>query len=76
VPLDGDTVPADASLYLGFVDCEAGRNWAHTCLYVRCSDDGVRVDAGGLPPRLRGTGRRLTVVTVGPHVPGWAIATR
>jgi hypothetical protein len=75
VPHDGGTVPADTSLYLGFVDCEAGRNWAHACLYVRCTDDGVRVDAGGLPPQLEGTGRHLTVLAVGPGVPDWAIAT-
>jgi hypothetical protein len=73
VPVAGRSVPAEERLRLGFVDCEAGRNWAHACLYVRCGADEVRVDAGSLPPALAGTGRRLTVLAAGPKVPAWAL---
>jgi hypothetical protein len=76
VPLDGRTVPAEEELYLGFVDCEAGRNWGHECVYVRCGAGGVSVDTGSLPPQplLQGSGRRLAVLSVGPRVPAWAVA--
>ena len=76
VPLDGRSVPAEEELYLGFVDCEAGRNWGHECVYVRCGAGGVRADPGRLPPQpqLEGAGRRLTVLSVGPGVPAWAVA--
>ena len=73
MPVAGQLVPADERLHLGFVDCEAGRNWGHACLYVRCGAEEVRVDAGTLPPRLESTGRRLTVLAVGTPVPPWAI---
>jgi hypothetical protein len=66
-------VAAEERLHLGFVDCEAGRNWAHACVYVRCGADEVRVDEGSLPPPLEGTGRRLTVLAAGSRVPSWAI---
>jgi hypothetical protein len=66
-------VAAAERLHLGFVDCEAGRNWAHACLYVRCGAGEVRVDEGSLPPALAGTGRRLTVLAAGPRVPAWAL---
>ena len=68
----GRVEPAAERLHLGFIDCEAGRNWGHACLYVRCGAE-VRVDEGTLPPRLASAGRRLTVLAVGQQVPSWAV---
>lgn len=74
VPVDGEAVPAAERLHLGFIDCEAGRNWAHACLYVRCGAERAQVDSGRLPPPLKGPGREMTVLRVGARVPGWARA--
>jgi hypothetical protein len=73
VPVDGEQVPADERLLLGFIDCEAGMNWAHACIYVRVGSTRTRVDSGSLPPRLEGSGRKLTVVHAGTKVPAWAL---
>ena len=62
-------------IYLGFIDCKAGKNWAHTCLYVRCGvdDDTIEITEGGLPPRLAAGHRGLTLQVAGDMVPSWAV---
>lgn len=67
-------MPADERLLLGFIDCEAGMNWGHTCVYVRVGSSRTQIDSGSLPPRLESTGRKLTVVHAGSSVPEWALA--
>ena len=73
VPAPSGAAPAGERLHLGFVDCEAGRNWGHACLYVRCGAEEVQVVEGTLPPRLD-PGRRLTALAAGKLVPPWAVA--
>jgi hypothetical protein len=75
VPIGRRLAPAEEELYLGFIDHEPGRNWGHRCLYVRHGAGGTRTDEGTLPPRIEGTGRRLTVLWVGADVPEWAVVS-
>lgn len=75
MPIDGHPVPAPEQLHLGFIDCEADRNWAHACLYVRCGTERVQVDPGSLPPLLKEANREMTVLQIGSRVPSWAIKT-
>jgi hypothetical protein len=75
VPGDSGQQVADRPVYLGFIDCQAGKNWAHACLYVLCGvdDDVTDVTEGRLPPRSAGVDRTLTVQAVGALVPSWAV---
>jgi hypothetical protein len=78
----GEPVPAESGpeiatrpVYFGFIDCQAGKNWAHACLYVRCGidDDVTDVTEARLPPRSGPGDRTLTVQAVGAMVPSWAV---
>ena len=55
--------------------CQAGKNWAHACLYVRCGvdDDVTDITEARLPPRSGPGDRTLTVQSVGVMVPSWAV---
>lgn len=75
VPVGSSPEVATRPVYLGFIDCKAGKNWAHTCLYVLCGidDDVIDVTEAGLPPRFVTSDRTLTVLAVGKVVPSWAV---
>jgi hypothetical protein len=64
--------------YLGFVDCEPGKNWGHRCRYVRCGvDDGtVEVTEAQFPPALEHGHLAWVAQFVGPEVPVWAVIPR
>jgi hypothetical protein len=70
--------PVGVAVRLGYVDCEAGRNWGHRCVLVRVPVDGgaVIVTETTLPPTVEGGGRDFQVVAVGGAVPAWAVAGR
>ncbi len=66
VGIDRTFRPADAPLWLGFIDLEPGRNWGHRALTVIVRDDGsVEVRDAQFPPALA-DGRRLQWLTE-PH---------
>jgi len=77
ISIDGRGESAGDRVFLGFIDCEAGSDWAHRCMYVRChlADDRVEAVEARLPPRLHGTGRRFKVAAVGPRVSSGATLT-
>jgi hypothetical protein len=61
--------------FLGYVDCQAGRNWGHRCIYVRCGvdDSSVQLTSASFPPTL-GRGRlRFVPHAIGKNVPSWAV---
>jgi hypothetical protein len=72
--LDRQPFTVDREIHFGFIDLEAGRNWAHACKCVLCNcpDDGVETRPLSFPPELGGD-RRLIVIAVGNDVPNWAI---
>ena len=72
--LDRQPFTVDREIHFGFIDLEAGRNWAHACKCVlcNCTDDGVETRPLSFPPELGGD-RRLIVIAVGNDVPNWAI---
>ena len=72
--LDRQPFTVDREIHFGFVDLEAGRNWAHPCMCVlcNCADDGIEIRPLSFPPELGGD-RRLVVIAVGDDVPDWAI---
>lgn len=75
--LDRQPFTVDREIHFGFIDLEAGRNWAHACMYVlcNCADDGIEIRPLSFPPELGGD-RRLVVIAVGDDVPDWAILNR
>ena len=72
--LDRKPFTVDREIHFGFIDLEAGRNWAHPCMCVlcNCADDGIEIRPLSFPPELGGD-RRLVVIAVGDDVPDWAI---
>jgi hypothetical protein len=79
----GDTVLLDRQpfvvprpIWLGFIDLEPGRNWAHACLYVLCDADGGGAETrfARFPPQAGG--RRMVTLRVGEDVPAWAREAR
>ena len=64
----------DRAIHFGFIDLEAGRNWAHACKCVlcNCADDEIEIRPLSFPPELGGD-KRLVVITIGDDVPDWAI---
>jgi hypothetical protein len=75
--LDRQPFTVDREIHFGFIDLEAGRNWAHSCQCVlcNCADDGVEIRPLSFPPELGGN-RRLVLIVVGDDVPDWAILNR
>ena len=63
------------TIYLGFVDCEPGKNWGHPCRYVRCrvDDDTVEVTEAQFPPAIEDGRLAWVAQFVGPEVPIWAV---
>ena len=63
------------AIYLGFVDCDPGKNWGHRCRYVRCGidDDAVEVTEAQFPPTAEGQQLAWVVQSVGREVPDWAV---
>ncbi|HLN17036.1 MAG TPA: hypothetical protein VK277_09840 [Acidimicrobiales bacterium] len=61
--------------YLGYVDCEAGKNWGHRCRYVRCGvdDSSVEVTLASFPPTLARGRRQFVPQAIGKRVPDWAV---
>jgi hypothetical protein len=85
VDVGGSEVRAPWPAFVGFVDLAPEENWGHRCRYVFVPRDAtadgdeappepVMVDAQ-FPPFLRGAADTLRVVSVGPTVPTWALAT-
>jgi hypothetical protein len=72
--LDRQPFTIDREIHFGFIDLEAGRNWAHACMCVlcNCTDEGIEIRPLSFPPKLGGE-RRLVVIAVGDDVPDWAI---
>jgi len=72
ISIDGRGESTCDRVFLGFIDCHAGSDWAHRCMYVRChvADDRVEAVEARLPPRLHGTGRQLTIAAIGRRVSG------
>ena len=72
--LDRQPFTVDREIHFGFIDLEAGRNWAHACMCVlcNCADHGIEIRPLSFPPELGGD-RRLVLIGVGEDVPGWAI---
>jgi len=72
--LDRQPFTVDREIHFGFIDLEAGRNWAHACMCVlcNCADHGIEIRPLSFPPEL-GVHRRLVVIVVGDDVPDWAI---
>ena len=72
--LDRQPFTVDREIHFGFVDLEAGRNWAHACMCVlcNCADDGIEIRPLSFPPELGGD-KRLVVIAVGDDVPDWGI---
>ena len=72
--LDRQPFAVDREIHFGFIDLEAGRNWAHACMCVlyNCADHGIEIRPLSFPPELGGD-RRLVLIGVGDDVPGWAI---
>ena len=72
--LDRQPFTLDREIHFGFIDLEAGRNWAHACMCVlcNCADDGIEMRPLSFPPDLGGE-RRLVVIAVGDDVADWAI---
>ena len=72
--LDRQPFTIDREIHFGFIDLEAGRNWAHACMCVlcNCTDEGIEIRPLSFPPKLGGE-RRLIVIAVGDDVPDWAI---
>jgi len=72
--LDRQPFTIDREIHFGFIDLEAGRNWAHACMCVlcNCTDEGIEIRPLSFPPKLGGE-RRLVVIAVGDEVPDWAI---
>jgi hypothetical protein len=66
------------AIYLGFVDCEPGKNWGHRCRHVRCGiDDGiVEVTEAQFPPAMEDGRLAWVAQFVGRQVPGWAVLPR
>ena len=64
----------DRAIHFGFIDLEAGRNWAHACKCVlcNCADNGIEIRPLSFPPELGGD-KHLVVITIGDDVPDWAI---
>jgi hypothetical protein len=62
-------------IYLGYVDCQAGKNWGHRCIYVRCGivDSAVEVSEARFPPTVETGPRRFTAQSIGTNVPSWAV---
>lgn len=63
------------AIYLGFVDCDPGKNWGHRCRYVRCGvdNDTVEMTEAHFPPVLEGQRLAWTTQFVGREVPDWAV---
>jgi hypothetical protein len=63
------------AIYLGFVDCDPGKNWGHRCRYVRCviENDTVEVTEARFPPTVEGQRLAWVVQFVGREVPKWAL---
>ena len=72
--LDRQPFTVDREIHFGFIDLEAGRNWAHACKCVlcNCADHGIEIRPLSFPLELGGD-RRLVLIGVGEDVPGWAI---
>jgi len=72
--LDRQPFTVDRQIHFGFIDLEAGRNWAHACMCVLCNsaDHGIEIRPLSFPPELGGD-RRLVLIVVGDDVPDWAI---
>ena len=72
--LDRQPFTVDREIHFGFIDLEAGRNWAHACMCVlcNCADHGIEIRPLSFPPELGGD-RRLVLIGVGDDVPAWAI---
>jgi len=72
--LDRQPFTVDREIHFGFIDLEAGRNWAHACMCVlcNCADHGIEIRPLSFPLELGGD-RRLVLIGVGEDVPGWAI---
>ena len=72
--LDRQPFTVDREIHFGFIDLEAGRNWAHACMCVlcNCADHGIEIRPLSFPPELGGD-RRLVLIGVGDDVPDWAI---
>jgi hypothetical protein len=72
--LDRQPFTLDREIHFGFIDLEAGRNWAHACMCVlcNCADDGIEIRPLSFLPELGGE-RRLVVIAVGDDVADWAI---
>lgn len=56
--LDREFRPAEAPLWLGFIDVEPQKNWGHRALVVEVRDEGPEVRQTLFPPALA-TGRRF-----------------
>lgn len=68
------------AIYLGFVDCQAGKNWGHRCRYVRCKvadvpmdGETVSVTEAQFPPTLKDGRIEWAAHFVGRNVPDWAL---
>jgi hypothetical protein len=63
------------AIYLGFVDCDPGKNWGHRCRYVRCGidNDSVEVTEAQFPPAVEGQRLAWVMTFVGREVPDWAV---
>jgi len=72
--LDRQPFAVDREIHFGFIDLEAGRNWAHACKCVlcNCADDGIEIRPLSFPPELGGD-RCLVLIVAGDDVPDWAI---
>jgi len=72
--LDRQPFTVDREIHFGFIDLEAGRNWAHACMCVlcNCADHGIEIRPLSFPPELGGDSR-LVLIGVGDDVPDWAI---
>ena len=75
--LDRQPFSVDREIHFGFIDLEAGRNWAHACKCVlcNCADNGVEIRSLSFPPELGGD-RHLVVIAAGDDVPNWAVLNR
>src|SRR5256885_10446084 len=51
--LDRQPFTVDREIHFGFIDLEAGRNWAHACMCVlcNCADHGIEIRPLSFPPR-------------------------